>query len=637
MIITSKYHGACNTCSKAYQPGDRIDWVRTIRGASHAGCTEAGRATIKAQEASRATEVSPEIAVNLPCPEGQAYLGYQRAGIAYALSHGSTLIADEMGLGKTVQAIGVINASPTVKTVCIVCPASLKLNWKRECVKWLARPSNIGIVGERDSVGPYPPSGGWPVQESVNIRIINYDVLSKLPKDATFDLIIVDEAHYAKNSKAQRTKNLQAIAKRTRASGGRVLLLTGTPILNKPIELWTLLQMVSPEVWDPPGNLKGRAVGAGEGAGFFRFAKRYCDAHQEWVSRTKQVWIFDGSSNLPELQERLRETCMVRRLKADVLRELPPKRRQVIELSPTDADGNTLAWDEVDVDDDYESAHRKLAKIGFEDFSAVRHAQALSKVPAVIDHVREVLESTAKVVLFAHHKDVIAQIMAGLSDANPVKLDGDMDQASRQASVDAFQNDPSVRVFVGSLKAAGVGLTLTAASTVIFAELDWTPATLSQAEDRCHRIGQTDSVLVQHLVLQGTLDAKMARMITEKQDVADAALDNEASYTNEGREVVETREARRARMLKEASLTEARVSEIHAQLRFLAARCDGAQREDGQGFNKLDSNIGHQLADQRTLSPKQALMAEKILTKYRRQLQAMPSQTAAVVAPQANV
>jgi SNF2 family DNA or RNA helicase len=610
MIITSKYAGRCNTCGKAIAVGDRVDWRREVRGASHATCTDFGRAVVQAQAASRATGATETTGatgamgvtsdIRIPCPLGQSYLPYQRAGIVYAMQRRGTLIADEMGLGKTVQAIGLINAMPDIHTVCVVCPASLKLNWKRECEKWLTRTASVEIL---------PSTRKW--QNDVTVHVINYDILSKLPSDSHYDLLIVDEAHYAKNTKAQRTKLLQALAKRC----AHVVLLTGTPILNRPVELWTLLQMAAPEEWDPAGVLKGKAVGAGENAGFFRFAKRYCNARQEWVSRTKQVWLFDGATNLDELQERLRSTCMVRRLKADVLKDLPPKRRQVIEL-PSEKE-----WEEVDVDDDYQAAKVKLDSIGFEDFSRVRHEQAMSKVPAVIEHIQELLENTNKVVLFAHHKDVIDAIMTGLADARPVKLTGDESPAERQAAVDAFQNDQNVRVFIGSLKAAGVGLTLTAASTVVFAELDWTPATLTQAEDRCHRIGQTESVLVQHLVLAGTLDAKMARMVTEKQDIADAALDNEASYTNEGREEVETYETKRRHMLTETGLTEARVATIHASLRFLANRCDGAELEDGQGYNKLDANIGKSLAQQANLSPKQALMAEKMLTKYRRQLE----------------
>jgi SWI/SNF-related matrix-associated actin-dependent regulator 1 of chromatin subfamily A len=235
-------------------------------GVSHASCSEEGKTIAQAVEVSKATDSN----IDIPCPSGKDYLGYQKAGISYALGRKSTLIADEMGLGKTIQAIGFINSSPDIRRVLVVCPASLKLNWRNELSRWLTRSMTIAV---------YPWSkNGYGLAKDGFIDIINYDMLKKLP-DSAYDLVIFDEAHYAKNPKAARTKLCQAIAKRAK----HVLALTGTPILNKPIELFPILQMVNPETWDPPGFMKGKQLGAGEGAGFFRFAKRYCNAHQERV------------------------------------------------------------------------------------------------------------------------------------------------------------------------------------------------------------------------------------------------------------------------------------------------------------------------------------------------------------------
>lgn len=597
MIRTAKFGGRCSVCDKEVRVGDRIDWRPGGDGVSHAACTEEGKAVVAACAASRATEAPADVA--MPVSAGLSYLPYQRAGIAYAASRRGTLIADEMGLGKTVQAIGVVNAT-VPETVCVVCPASLKLNWVRECERWLCESPDVPWCVA-------VASGKVPAQGPRQVLIINYDILGKLPEDYRADLLVLDEAHYIKNSRAQRTRAVLDLAARC----GRVVALTGTPVLNKPVELWPILQAVAPAEWDPAGEVRGERVEPGRGAGFFRFARRYCDAHQERVSRSRTVWVFDGHSNLDELQERLRSTCMVRRLKADVLGDLPPKRRQVLEL-PCEQ-----RWDEPEAGDDYESARERLP--GFTEFSAARHEQALVKVPAVVDHVRALLESTEKVVVFAHHHDVVDALRAGLAGAGCVALDGRMSAEEKQASVDAFQGG-GARVFVGSLKAAGVGLTLTAASTVVFAELDWTPATLTQAEDRCHRIGQRGHVLVQHLVLRGTLDAHMVRLVTEKQAVADMALDEAADYETAGRPEVEAPRDRRARLVREAGLTEERVAEIHEGLRFLAARCDGANERDGAGFNKLDANFGRALATQERLSPAQAIAAAKVLVKYGRQL-----------------
>jgi SWI/SNF-related matrix-associated actin-dependent regulator 1 of chromatin subfamily A len=592
MIITAKFASVCSVCQRGILSGDRVAWTRGTP-AVHATCSEEGRAVaVKVQE-SKAIDAS----MVLPCPEGLAYLGYQKAGIAYALSRTGTLIADEMGLGKTVQAIGAINASPEIRRVLVICPASLKINWRNEMRRWLTRDLTIGVM---------------PADMSADVTICNYDILKKLPV-AAWDLVILDEAHFCKNPKAARTKLVKSIVRGAK----RILALTGTPILNKPIEMWPILQMVNPEAWDPAGYVKKMAVGPGEGAGFFRFAKRYCDAHQERVSRDKTVWVFDGASNLPELQEKLRTTCMVRRLKADVLKELPPKRRQVISVGNGCHDEQT--WG--DIGDDYETAYKRAKNIPFEEISEVRHTQALQKVEAAVEHIREAAEASGKVVVFAHHKDVIAALAEGLADLGVATLTGDTPNDARQAAVERFQSDTTCRVFIGSIHAAGVGLTLTAASHIIFVELDWTPANLTQAEDRCHRIGQTESVLVQHLVLDGSIDARMTQLIVEKQNIADMALDAETMVDTSGRPIEETSEARKVRMLAEALLSEADVAHIHAAVKYLAERCDGASVEDGMGFNKLDTNFGHAMAGQEGLSVKQAVACRKMLKKYAKQLE----------------
>jgi SWI/SNF-related matrix-associated actin-dependent regulator of chromatin subfamily A-like protein 1 len=584
LIITSKFASRCKTCGRSVQPGDRVSWVKGVQGVSHAACSAEGKEIQEKVEQSQAVTSD----LDLPCPEGLDYLGYQRAGIAYAMQRQGTLIADEMGLGKTVQAIGYINANSEVRKVLVVCPASLKLNWRNELRRWLTRDLTVRI---------------FPTQ--ADIIIINYDMVGKLPEDTTWDLIILDEAHYCKNPKTKRTQRVQELRRRAKVC----LALTGTPILNKPIEMWPILQMVAPQEWDPAGVVKGKPVDPGCGAGFFRFAKRYCNAHQEYRGR-KSFWVFDGASNLSELQEKLRSTCMVRRLKSDVLSELPPKRREVISIGNGAHDEDT--WG--DIGDEYETAYKRVQSIPFEEISRVRHEQACKKIDAAVEHISDCVESSGKVVVFAHHRDVIAQLAEGLSSYGVVTLTGETSQEDRQRAVESFQNNSEVRVFVGSIQAAGVGLTLTASSHVVFVELDWVPANLTQAEDRCHRIGQKNSILVQHLVLDGSIDAKMARLITEKQNIADMALDNDTNVDLSKREMVQEN------VLKPLDISEEEIQIVHRQLKYLAHRCDGASREDGAGFNKLDANFGHQLARQARLSPRQAFAAKRMLLKYRRQL-----------------
>jgi SWI/SNF-related matrix-associated actin-dependent regulator 1 of chromatin subfamily A len=347
---------------------------------------------------------------------------------------------------------------------------------------------------------------------------------------------------------------------------------------------------------------------------------------------------------LDELQRTLRETVMVRRLKKDVLTELPPKRRQVIELP-----ANGLArvvekeqraearWAEeinrLKAERDFASANadeaayeaaiarlREARQAEFTELSRLRHEGAIAKLPKVVDHCLELLEAVDKLIIFAHHHDVVAGLMDELKDFNPVRLTGEDSQAARDAAVQSFQNDPTTRVFVGSIQAAGVGLTLTAASTVVFAELDWVPGNMSQAEDRLHRIGQNDAVLVQHVVLDGSLDAKLAKTLVRKQAILDAALDKQqtAAVMAEDEDEDEIEDADKS--TPTLSLSNDEIVAIHADLRTLAAACDGAHARDGAGFNKVDARFGKSLARQERLTQKQAQFAARLLRKYRRQL-----------------
>ena len=519
-------------------------------------------------EASRATDAT----IDIPSPDGLEYLPFQRAGIAYALGRPSTLIADEMGLGKTVEAIGLINASASIRSVLVVCPASLKINWLRELERWLTRSMTVEIA-----------SGEAP---EADILITNYEQLHKLTP-VSVDLLIVDEAHFLKNPLARRTKLVSAWAKAAK----RRVLMTGSPILNRPIELHPLLEMLAPGTWP-----------------FFPYAKTYCNAHEgSWG------WDFSGASNLGDLQRKLRSTLMVRRLKADVLAELPAKRRQIVPLSgrqyaailkaeaeaqtriDTDIDDLELARDLAEAVED-KAAYNKAVKrlkarqaIAFSEMSLVRHASALAKAPAVADHVEGLLESVPKVVVMAHHHDVVDLLVARLGAYGVVSLTG------RDA------------------QAAGVGLTLTAASLVVFAELDWVPGNMSQAEDRVHRIGQTDSVLIQHIVIDGSIDATMAHTLVAKQAVIDAALDDDIP------EAVPAVTTTRKPPVPPLDTEEARA--VHDALRILAGLdSDFARERNGVGFNGLDTRFGHSLAEMPSLTARQASAGKRMIKKYHRQL-----------------
>jgi SNF2-related domain/Helicase conserved C-terminal domain len=654
----------------------------TISKEAKAKFEELEAARLERIEASRATDAS----IDIPCNPGLAYLPYQRGGIAYACSHKDTLFGDEMGLGKSVEAVGAFNADASAKTALVICPASLKLNWQREWVKWDVKHSSIAII-----------SPGQKQRPSADVVIINYDMLRKYREQLRkreWDMLIVDEAHYLKNGKTSRTKEVLG-SKREKIEplkAKRRLFLTGTPIVNRPKELWTLIEALSPEFEKS----------------FMSYAMKYCDAHQ-----TRFGWDFNGASRLDELQDRLRASFMVRRLKADVLKELPPKRRQVMVLESEGLEN--ILEKEKQTYEDYKEAMKDgdFETPAFTEMSAVRKAVAVAKIPFVVSHIVETLAEVDKLVVFCHHREVAYTVaeeidaaikksagnktrtMDGSSSGNapqvsqpelgvsmPVrnnkndkriyagqhlgyKLESERDEKlcvqkgtldfckeldsvavitgetpneDRQAAVDRFQTDPICKVFIGTIRAAGVGLTLTASSTVIFAELDWTPGNVTQAEDRCHRIGQADSVFIQHLVLSGSLDERMAQIIIDKQAVIDNALDTQtvpvasASFATEVAEQPATapslqREGEGA-VGTGASVSPSpdrtyTVEQEQAALqcmRILAGMCDGAVEIDDRGFNKLHTNFGKSLASQSRFTEKQFKAAKQLANFYSRQL-----------------
>ena len=527
--------------------------------------------------------------IDIPVPAGLSYLPYQKAGIAYAIKRSSTLIGDEMGLGKTIQAIGVINATAP-KTVLVVCPASLKINWKNEMTKWLVADRDIQIVN----------GGGEQIPANPDVIIINYDVLSK-HKDAinarTWDLVIMDEAHYIKNNTAARTKVAVGI------KANRKVVLTGTPITNRPIELQPIAGYLDPVTF---GN-------------YFKFGVRYAGAHQINIGR-KTVWDFNGSSNLDELQRVLRQSFMIRRKKDEVLKELPEKVRQIIVLPNSDYSDQIKKEFETLADAVDETSSEDIE---FEQMSGVRHETALAKVNDVVTHVAAI---DHQVVVMAHHKDVVDGIKAGLEAAGKsvVTLTGDCNQAHRQNSVETFQAG-NADVFIGTIGAAGVGITLTSASHVVFAELDWVPGNMSQAEDRCHRIGQDSSVLVQHLVVDGSIDARLAQVLVGKQRVLDKALDNvvvnNISIEDIALDVETVEKTFKAKNKKSPKpLPKAVVSSLQDFVASVASSCDGAFEEDGSGFNKMDSGLGNSLARQNEWTPAQQHAAKTMVKKYKRQI-----------------
>jgi hypothetical protein len=447
---------------------------------------------------------------------GGELMPFQRAAVAYALGRRATLIGDEMGLGKTVQALATCQATGAFPAL-VVCPSVVKLNWEREARRWLPGRSVSVLQGRTPST----------LALGADVVVINYDVVgawADVLAAAGFRALIADESHYLKNRKAQRTKAVGQLA--TAPELERVMLLTGTAILNRPIELAEQLRILG--VLDDLG-------------GFWSYAQRYCEAED-----TGWGWDMSGAAHLDELHTRLRALCYVRRVKADVLAELPAKRRAVVPMELADA-GHYAAVERdlaVWLRDRVEADPEVAALTGAEREAAIRRAlgrmvsgggaEVLTRIEAlkqtavaeklvqVRAWVDEFLATGKKLVVFAWHRDVVRELAKAYGA--PMIMSGVSDEA-RQAAVDRFQTDDSCRMIVCNIAAGGVGITLTAASDVAFVELPWRPGDLDQAEDRCHRIGQHDSVTAWYLLAAGTIEEEIAEVLDTKRQVVSAVLD----------------------------------------------------------------------------------------------------------------
>ncbi len=477
---------------------------------------------LQARQSAIAASLAHDAEIELPCRPGLEYRGYQRAGVKRMLelmasAVPSALLADDMGLGKTPQAIGLINATPGIQRVLIIPPAKLKQNWAVELARWLTRKMSVGIV----------ESGCFP---STDIVICNFEMIHKFTKSLSFywDLIVIDEAHRLKDPKSIRAKHIFGCRSRKPAERmspiptRRKLALTGTPVPNKVMEIFPILNWLDPEKWSDS----------------FKFGLRYADGQ-----KTRFGWRFDGGSHEEELNEELRATRMIRRLKSEVLTELPPKTRVIVELENKGIGIDQAEWiralsklkrkNDAEIanltPDQFLNAAALLEddfQIAFNEMSEFRHKCALAKVDPFIEDVLELMEEVQKVIIFGHHIDCMDRIKAALKELNPATLYGNT--RDPQGAVNRFQNDPGCRAIIGG-DSMMEGHTLTAASTVLFFEGDWVPGKLSQKEDRANRFGQKNNVFCRYYVLKNSIDARMIKRALDKQAIIDKVLDSEGA------------------------------------------------------------------------------------------------------------
>ncbi|HWC85841.1 MAG TPA: SNF2-related protein [Solirubrobacteraceae bacterium] len=432
-----------------------------------------------------------------PIPEAAAVLGgelapFQWAGVRYVLGARRAFLADEQGLGKTVEALAALEADGAYPAI-VVCPASMKLGWLREAERWLPHRSAV-IVEGRPAV---PPSG--------EITILNYEILAahrealarRVPK-----ALVIDESHYVKNPRAKRTQAVRKLSAAVVPTGLR-LALTGTPVLSHADELISQLRVI------------GRLEDFGSGA---RFSNQ-----------------FRGRLSEERLHWHLRRRCFVRRLKSEVLPQLPAKRQVVVPVALTNATEYRLAerdvieWLRTQPLDLSELNARIAATLRAERLAQLGTLQRLAargKLAAALAWIEDFLASGEPLVVFARHVEVQEAVLARFPGA--LHLLGRDSLRKREAAIAAFQAPGGPALIVGATRVAAQGITLTRASNVAFLELEWTPAMHDQAEDRCHRIGQHDAVTAWYLLAAGTIDETMARLIESKRHHVAAVTDGRA-------------------------------------------------------------------------------------------------------------
>jgi hypothetical protein len=414
---------------------------------------------------------------------------FQWAGVRYVLEARRAFIADEQGLGKTVEALAALEADDAFPAV-VVCPASLKLNWERETRHWLAHRSVAVIAGR--GVGP----------GKADITILNYEIVAA-HREALGRMrpkaLVVDESHYVKNPQAKRTQAVRRLAA-TIVPDGLRLALSGTPVLNHAEELVSQLRVI------------GRIEDFGSGA---QFARR-----------------FRGELSEERLHWHLRRRCFVRRLKSEVLPQLPAKRQVVVPVALSNdreyrlAEQDVIAWLRSQPLDLRELNARIAATLRAERLAQLGTLQRLAargKLAAALSWIGDFLESGEPLVVFARHVEVQEAVLARFPDA--AHLLGKDSITARDAAVAAFQSPGGPQLLIGATRVAAQGITLTRASNVAFLELEWTPAMHDQAEDRCHRIGQHDAVTAWYLLAADTIDETMAALIQRKRGIVAAVTD----------------------------------------------------------------------------------------------------------------
>ena len=435
--------------------------------------------------------------------ENRPPLSHQKEAIEKLVGSRRFILADDMGLGKTTSTI--IAALETgAKKILIICPASLKINWEREIANYSDRPCYI--------------AEGKKFSTEADFVIVNYDILKNFhdPKDkensllvqSNFELVILDEAHMVSNAQAQRTKIINDFVKNIK----RVWLLTGTPMTSRPINYYNLLNIIESPV----------------AQNWMAYAIRYCQGFQFRAGKRK-VWNVTGASNLEELRDRTSKQIL-RRLKEEVL-DLPDKIITPVYLRTSSKEYKDLMGEYYDWLKNKTEESSSLT-IQFSKLMKVRKVIANEKVKETIEFAQNIVDQGKKVIIFTNFTDTL-QLIHNHFGKESVYLDGSCNKVQRQYAVDQFQENEKIKVFVGNLKAAGVGLTLTAAEVVIMNDLSFVPAEHAQAEDRAYRYGQKNNVLVYYPIFENTIEGVIYDILNKKKKIISTVMGDEVQESGD--------------------------------------------------------------------------------------------------------